>query len=251
MEFISTQDPQDNTVYNDALHQLHKSNMFLQEMTQNLMKEQAMMFEKMTRIQVDLEVHKESQNDRLDEMMRNVDSEVKKVYKDLGQDCEKLNAKLLETKDECIEAKEYNDLKTDFEELKLIVKSKATNHNKEDSILNAKVGNMEKDCKAFKKEIDKKLVDNLIGSEKIKASIEESCIQKLEAYIGTEILEEIVATINQKLNHVKTEFQGELEQNKIKIDDLNTVFINLKHKVADIENPRRCFNESDIYTAAA
>ena len=131
MKFINPQLPMDHTVYNDALRQLHQSNLFLQELTQNMVKEQARMVEMMTRIQVDLEAHKESQNDRLDEMMRNIDSDVKKVYNDLGKDCERLHTKISETKVESVEVKDYNKMQADFEEMKKVVKSKAINSKSE------------------------------------------------------------------------------------------------------------------------
>jgi len=209
------------------------------------------MVEIMTRVQVDLEAHKESQNDRLDEMMRNIDSDVRKVYNDLGRDCERLHTKISETKVECVEAKGYNEMKADFAEMKQMIKSKAINNKSEnDSILHAKVENMMKDLASVKIVVDKTVVGNLVDSQKLKDSIEASCIQKLEEYIGTEILEEIVSTINLKLNHVKTEFQGEIEETKIQLGDLNTVFVTLKHKVADLENPKRSFDESDLYTCS-
>merc|ERR1712202_85936 len=233
----------DHSVYNDALHQLHQSNLMLQEGTHNLVKEQARMNEMLTRIQVDLEVHKESQNDRMDEMMQNIDSDVKKVYNDLGKDYEKVHLKILEFKDEFVESKDHKELKEDLEGLKKLLTMKEkniVNRTEKESILQLKIDDVSKDVKSFKKEI----------ALKVKETIQESCMQKLEAYIGTEILEEIVSTINLKLNSVKIEFQGELEQTKIQLNDLNMVFVNLKHKIADLENPNRCFDESDLYTCS-
>jgi len=209
------------------------------------------MVEMMTRIQLDLEAHKESQNDRLDEMMRNIDSDVKKVYNVLGKECERLHTKVSETKVECVEVKDYNEMKADFDEMKQVLKFKTLNNKSEsDSILHAKVENVMKDLTSIKKVVDKTGVENLGDSQKLKDSIEASCLQKLEEYIGTEILEEIVSTINLKLNHVKAEFQGEIEETKIQLGDLNTVFVTLKNKVADIENPKRSFDESELYTCS-
>merc|ERR1719470_375887 len=39
-------------------------------------------------------------------------------------------------------------------------------------------------------------------------------------------------------------------ETKIQLGDLNTVFMTLKHKVADLENPKRSFDESDLYTCS-
>ena len=42
---------------------------------------------------------------------------------------------------------------------------------------------------------------------------------KLEHYIGTEIVDEIVETINNKLCHMKSDIQHELELQKIQIEE--------------------------------
>jgi len=244
MEVIGSQN---HDMYNEVLQQLLKSNMILQEVTQNLAKEQVSMREMVTRIQTDLEHYKESQNNRFDDMMRNTDCDLKKVYNDLGNEFDKLQVKVTKTKVECVDVKEYYELKSDFEELKLMVKSKF-NHNAEvESVLHGKVDNIIEDVASLRNGVEKSLAENSSNSREMKASIEKSCTRKFENYIETEILEEIVSTVNLKLNNVKSEFQEELEKNRIKIDDMSTMLINLKRKVADIENPRRCFNESDIH----
>ena len=83
MEFSNKCLSMEYSVFNDVFCQLHQSNLFLQELTQNLVKEQVRMAEMMTRVQVDLKVLKESQNDRLEDMMHNIDSDIKKVQYDV------------------------------------------------------------------------------------------------------------------------------------------------------------------------
>ena len=100
---------------------------------------------------------------------------------------------------------------------------------------------------SFKTDIEKVVVENHFDSLKVKDSVEESCIQKLEEYIGTEILEEIVSTINLKLNSLKADFQEGLEEMRIQLGEVDSVCVNLKHKITDIENPKRSFDESDLY----
>eukprot|EP00092_Neocalanus_flemingeri_P010247 GFUD01011040.1.p1 GENE.GFUD01011040.1~~GFUD01011040.1.p1 ORF type:complete len:438 (+),score=102.33 GFUD01011040.1:88-1401(+) len=243
MEYSSSQTPMDHSVYNDALHQLHQSNQVLQEVTQNMRKEQSRMGEMFARIQVDLEAYKESQNDRIDEMMQNMDSDVKKVYNYLGKDYEKLNNQILEIRDEYVEAKDYKELNDNFQELKRLVTINDTAINRTENDLFVDVI---KDLTSFKTEIEQKVENNLVDLD----AIQEYCVHKLDEYVKTEILEEIVSTINLKLSSVKAEFQGEFEQTRIQIDDLNLVFFNLKNKIDDLEISKRGFNESDLYTCS-
>jgi len=157
----------------------------------------------------------------------------------------------LEEKDECFDSKDYKDLKCEVEGLnKLVSVEMVKNMTEIDSLVTNKLDDVVLNLTSFKTETKDKFNDNFVDIEKMKETIHDSCILKLENYIGTELLEEIVSTINLKLNSVKTEFQEEYEKMNIQLDDLNMVFINLKHKVADLENPKRGFDESDLYTCS-
>ena len=77
-----------SSIYDDALSQLHLNYQTLQETMLNLGREQSKILESVTRIQNDLENYKDSQNDRLDEILTNIDADIRKV----SQDAEKCSA---------------------------------------------------------------------------------------------------------------------------------------------------------------
>ena len=57
-------------------------------------------------------------------------------------------------------------------------------------------------------------------------NMETSTLTKIENYISTEVIDEIVGTINNKLGHYRSEVQNDLELQKIQIEDNN-----LRHSV--------------------
>jgi len=118
MNQIDVSVPIDYSIYNDALRQLHQNNLALQEITQNLLKDQHSMATTMSRILLDLEAHKESYNCRIAEMMTSVDGDIKKV----SHDCVVQNAKsITHLKDVFVENKEVNQIKDEVALLKKMV----------------------------------------------------------------------------------------------------------------------------------
>jgi len=243
----------DHSVYNDALRQLHQSNLILQETTQNLLKEQTRLADTLRRVQLDLENYKESNNQRLDEMMTHVDCDIKKLDRDQVKFEEKINLKHEEVSRKCEEVtskceqlKEFTQLKGDHESLKQKVDTlgrlKIESNNKS---CEEKVESVTRELKSLKVELQNKV--STIESKRLINTIEDSCIKKLEEYIGTEILEAISTTVNLKIDQFKTEVFGDLEPTKIQIDDLSTLVSSMTRRLTDLENPKRAFDESALH----
>ena len=113
MNQIDVSVPIDYSIYNDALRQLHQNNFALQEITQNLLKDQHSMATTMSRILLDLEAHKESYNCRIAEMMTSVDGDIRKV----SHDCLVQNVKsITQLKGVFVENKELNQIKEEVAE---------------------------------------------------------------------------------------------------------------------------------------
>jgi len=235
-------------VYNEVLHQLHQNNLALQDVVQNLVKEQNAMRNMMTKVQLDVSTYKESLDDRIDDMIHNIETDIKNVYNDTRRDYEVLHTSVISYKKNCMESKNYNYLKDGLEKLNRIVESKESSETPEHFVKDIKGVDIHENMKGLKKDVELRLERNTVEISKIKESVEKNCIKKLEEYIGTEVLEEIISTVNVKLGSVKTYLHTELEQNKIRLEDLTMVMTNLKNKIYDLENPKRFFNESEINT---
>ena len=248
MNQIDVSVPIDYSIYNDALRQLHQNNLALQEITQNLLKDQHSMATTMSRILLDLEAHKESYNCRIAEMMTSVDGDIKKV----SHDCLVQNAKsITQLKDVFVENKELTHLKEQVallknmvHDMKMFTLDKDGKRIANGSSSESKIDKLGKEFSTFKATVDLKLAD--VASNH--SNIVHSCMRQIEDYIGTVLLEEIVSMINLKLHNVKAEYELECERVKIKLDDLSIRYTELKHKVADMEMPMRTFDESALYS---
>ena len=71
------------SIYDEALSQLHINYQSLQENIINMVREQTRMSETISRLQLDLESYKDTQNERLDDMLCNVDTDVKRVFHEI------------------------------------------------------------------------------------------------------------------------------------------------------------------------
>ena len=239
-----------SSIYDDALAQLHLNYQTLQETMLNLGREQSKILESVNRIQNDLECYKDSQNDRLDEILTNIDSDIRKV----SQDAQKCSAQSDSKLAEFIRDSAVDTLRTDLREIRneLAESRKHQNDNDSSAIaeLSAKIEISQKDLTSFKTETAEKLQKAVIEGGKISSSIENSCMAKLEHYIGTEIVDEIVGTINNKLCHMKSDIQNELELQKIQIEETCVKVGKLKNKVSDLENPKKSFDLSDLMASS-
>ena len=243
-----------SSIYDDALTQLHLNYQTLQETMLNLGREQSKILENVTRIKNDLENYKDSQNDRLDEILTNIDADMRKV----SQDAEKCSAqsdyKLAEFIKESVTQKQMDTLRTDLRDIKKEFNESRKEQSDNDTVaineLNAKIEMSQKDLTSFKAETADKLQKAVIEGGKMSSSIENSCMAKLEHYIGTEIVDEIVGTINNKLCHMKSDIQNELELQKIQIEETSTKVGKLKTKISDLENPKKSFDLSDLMASS-
>lgn len=237
-----------NNIYDDALAQLHLNYQTLQETMMNLGREQSKILESVNRIQNDLESYKDSQNDRLDEILTNIDSDIRKV----SQEARRYSANTENKLAEFIKETAVDTLRSDFREIKREVAETIKEQNDNDvtalNELQAKIEHSEQELKSFKAETADKLQKAVIEGGKLSSSIENSCVTKLEHYIGTEIVDEIVGTINNKLCHMKSEIQDELELQKIQIEETCVKVGKLKTKISDLENPKKSFDLSDLMT---
>ena len=241
------------SIYDDALSQLHLNYQTLQETMMNLGREQSKIFESVTRIQNDLESYKDSQNDRLDEILTNIDSDIRKVSQDAQKFAVQSDHKLSEFIRESVTQKQMDSLRTDLRDVKKELDETKQNDNDNTAAiaeLNAQIEISQKDLTSFKAETAEKLQKAVAEGGKISSGIENSCMTKLEHYIGTEIVDEIVGTINIKLCHMKSDIQNELELQKIQIEETCTKVGNLKTKISDLENPKKSFDLSDLMASS-
>merc|ERR1719435_218728 len=88
----------DLSVYNTVLQQLHLTNQTLQETTTQLAKEQTRQREMLSKLMLDMEQSKETLNNRLDDMMQNIDLDIKKLYQDMTSENEAVNDKITNIK---------------------------------------------------------------------------------------------------------------------------------------------------------
>ena len=239
-----------SSIYDDALSQLHLNYQTLQETLLNLGREQSKILNSVHRLQNDLDSYKDSQNDRLDEILTNIDSDIRKV----AQDAEKCSAQSDYKLAEFIRESAVDTLRSDLREVRkeLNETRKEQNDNETTAIteLHAKIEISQKDLASFKAETGEKLQKAVIESGKISSTLENSCMAKLEHYIGTEIVVEIVGTINNKLCHMKSDIQNELELQKIQIEENSMKVGNLKTKISDLENPKKSFDLSDLMASS-
>ena len=109
---------------------------------------------------------------------------------------------------------------------------------------------VQQEISTFKSEVSLSLKKLERDSSKIGEVVEASIIDKIENYISTEVVEEIVSTINNKLGSFKAEIGHDIELQKIQLEDNKTNVEKLKVRIKDLETIKRCFNESDLFASS-
>lgn len=239
-----------SSIYDAALSQLHGNYQGLQDTLTSLAREQSKIFEKVARIQNDFESYKDSQNDRLDEILTNIDSDLKRVSQEARKSSMSYETRLSDLIKEPL--KQVDLLKSEMRELKVEIEESRNKSDDNDLVieLNTKLEVTQNELTAFKAETKQKMENIAVDGDKIITNVESSCISKLEKYIGTDIVDEIVGTINGKLCQMKSDIQNELEVQQIKIEETSCRVGTLHTKVSDLENPRKSFDESDLMVSS-
>ena len=239
-----------SSIYDAALSQLHGNYQGLQDTLTSLAREQSKIFEKVARIQNDFESYKDSQNDRLDDILTNIDSDLKRVSQEARKSSLSYETRLSDLIREPL--KQVDLLKSELRELKVEIEESKNNSDDNDLVveLNNKLEVTQNELTAFKAETKQKMENIAVDGDKISTNVESSCISKLEKYIGTDIVDEIVGTINGKLCQMKSDIQNELELQQIKIEETSCRVGTLHTKVSDLENPKKSFDESDLMVSS-
>lgn len=244
------------SIYDEALSQLHMNYQSLQENIINMVREQTRMSETISRLQLDLESYKDTQNERLDDMLCNVDTDVKRVFHEIRKVENVMDTRVTQWKNNCDSY--VGRLMSDIEFLKPKVKhlSESSDGDEEKDPINGNVSsqidNIRAEWKAFRDELEGRFCSekSAIDPLKLAEHVENSTITKIENYISNEVVDEIIKTIDNNLSDVKAEFDHELELQNIRIEDTKAVVDVLKDKVNDIQSSKKCFNESDIFASS-
>ena len=244
------------SIYDEALSQLHMNYQSLQENIINMVREQTRMSETISRLQLDLESYKDTQNERLDDMLCNVDTDVKRVFHEIRKVENVMDTRVTQWKNNCDSY--VGRLMSDIEFLKPKVKhlSESSDGDEEKDPINGNVSsqidNIRVEWKAFRDELEGRFCSekSAIDPLKLAEHVENSTITKIENYISNEVVDEIIKTIDNNLSDVKAEFDHELELQNIRIEDTKAVVDVLKDKVNDIQSSKKCFNESDIFASS-
>ena len=244
------------SIYDEALSQLHMNYQSLQENIINMVREQTRMSETISRLQLDLESYKDTQNERLDDMLCNVDTDVKRVFHEIRKVENVMDTRVTQWKNNCDSY--VGRLMSDIEFLKPKVKhlSESSDGDDEKDPINGNVSsqidNIRAEWKAFRDELEGRFCSekSAIDPLKLAEHVENSTITKIENYISNEVVDEIIKTIDNNLSDVKAEFDHELELQNIRIEDTKAVVDVLKDKVNDIQSSKKCFNESDIFASS-
>ena len=214
------------------------------------------MSETISRLQLDLESYKDTQNERLDDMLCNVDTDVKRVFHEIRKVENVMDTRVTQWKNNCDNY--VGRLMSDIEFLKPKVKhlSESSDGDEEKDPINGNVSsqidNIRVEWKAFRDELEGRFCSekSAIDPLKLAEHVENSTITKIENYISNEVVDEIIKTIDNNLSDVKAEFDHELELQNIRIEDTKAVVDVLKDKVNDIQSSKKCFNESDIFASS-
>ena len=236
-----------SSIYDDALSQLHSNYQSLQENIVTMVREQNKMFEVISRVQQDLEMYKDSQNNRLDEILTNIDMDVKKVSNETKRVEVTLDRKVADSK--TMTAESVNKMSSELEILKCKV-DKKMKLNDSDLSSSFYEESIKKDLLNLKNEMQGKFTRLTIETGKIVENMETSTLAKIEHYISTEVIDEIVGTINNKLGNYRSEVQNDLELQKIQIEDNKLQIERINGKMRDFESTKKCFNESDLFASS-
>ena len=168
-----------SSIYDAALSQLHLNYQTLQETVINMTREQSKIFESVTRIQNDFECYKDSQNDRLDEILTNIDSDIKRVSQEAQKSSFQFENKLSEILRDSVSQKQVDTVKSDLLELKSELDESRNKKESPDMVeLTTKIERSQSEFSSFKAETNQKMQQLVLDASKISTSVESSCISK-------------------------------------------------------------------------
>ena len=168
-----------SSIYDAALSQLHLNYQTLQETVINMTREQSKIFESVTRIQNDFECYKDSQNDRLDEILTNIDSDIKRVSQEAQKSSFQFENKLSEILRDSVSQKQVDTVKSDLLELKSELDESRNKKESPDMVeLTTKIERSQSEFSSFKAETNQKMQQLVLDASKISTSVENSCISK-------------------------------------------------------------------------
>ena len=238
-----------SSIYDDALAQLHVNYQGLQDNIITMAREQTKMIEMISRLQGDLETFKESQHSQMDEMLTNIDSEMRRVTLETRRLEMKIETKLPEDSDALVSKESMNKMRAELDALrnKLDMRNDDSGVKEDKSI---DMDDVQQDFATFKSEINSSFKRLERDCGKIGEVVEASIIDKIENYISTEVVDEIVTTISTKLGSFKADIGNDIELQKIQLEDNKTNLEKMKIRVKDLETMKRCFNESDLFASS-
>lgn len=236
-----------SSIYDDALAQLHVNYQSLQENIITMAREQTKMLEMIARLQGDLETFKESQHSQMDEMLTNIDTEMRKASLETSRIEMKMETKATEAR--AVSQEHMNKVKVEVDALRSKLDMRNDDSGvKEDKSLD--IDDVQEDFSKFRSEFNMNLKRLERDCGKLGEIVEASIINKVENYISTEVVEEIVSIINNKLGSFKAEVGNDLELQKIQLEDNKGNVDKLKIKIKDLETMRRCFDQSDLFASS-
>ena len=184
----------------------------------------------------------------MDEMLTNIDTEMGKVSLETRRLEMKMETRVTEDTAESRES--VNKVKAEVDALRNKLDTRNDDSGvKEDKSLED-IYDVQQEFSTFKSEVSLSLKKLERDSSKIGEVVEASIIDKIENYISTEVVEEIVSTINNKLGSFKAETGHDIELQKIQLEDNKTNVEKLKVRIKDLETIKRCFNESDLFASS-
>ena len=238
-----------SSIYDDALAQLHVNYQGLQDNIITMAREQTKMIEMISRLQGDLETFKESQHSQMDEMLTNIDSEMRRVTLETRRLEMKIETKVPEDSDAALSKESINKMRAEIDALRNKLDTRNDDSGvKEDKSID--IDDVQQDFATFKSEINLSVQRLERDCGKIGEMVEASIIDKIENYISTEVVDEIVTTINTKLGSFKADIGNDIELQKIQLEDNKTNLEKMKIRIKDLETMKRCFNESDLFASS-
>jgi len=238
-----------SSIYDDALAQLHSNYQSLQENIINVAREQSRVIEMVSRIQLDLETYKETQNERFDDMLTNIDNDVRKVSQEMSQVETLVEKRLHEAR--VSGSNSFNNLKSEVELMS--IKCEQYFAGKDDNLKENKsdeLNEIKNELQILKSEVQNKFEKSNEDFSKSSDLVELSILSKIEEYINNEVVDEIVVTVNNRILDVKAELLNDIEIHKIKMEETNLNLDKLKLKVSDLELPKKGFNESELFASS-
>jgi len=244
-----------NIQYENTISHLNSGLLSVQEKVNNLATEQRKTADLITLVHQELAAFKENHTKKLDELLFHIDGDFKRVSQEIKDSIAKSdekfcdNEKKFATKNEVltllnIDSIEVRQPTTETVQRKTACESCETVVS---SVANFSL-DFEERLTSIGEEMQIKLNNNDIDTSKI----EEACLDKVETYIRNHVLHEIstefaneMSTVNSKFLSLKMDLLNSLEQNKIELEKLGVNLVTIKKKVADLQNPKRCFDDTE------